>query len=427
MRGGARAVLPAARREARRAALATALFYGVLFAPMGAYLPYWPYWLAEWGLSTGEIGLYLGLGMVVRIAGATLVPACADRIGRRRLVLALFALAGAAVFLWHLWIEERGTLLVATLAGSLLIAPLGALGEALGIRAATRWGFAYGPARAVGSFAFLVVNVVVGALLAPFGPAAVLAAICGGLVAAAMLAPFHPGGALQLETGALQPAARIEDRARWSESLGLLRAPAFLAFAAAASLGQAAHGIYYAFSVLAWQAARIDGTTIGLLWAMGVLAEIVLLVAVGPTRIARIGAIRALALGACAGVARWGLMALEPALWALWPLQALHALTFALAHLGAVGFVAAALPPRLQASAQGFVGGGLGGVAFALITMAGGAIGAAAGPAAAYWLAAGVSAIALGATLMLSRLWHGGRLVADDAAGGQGGRTASGP
>ena len=56
----------------------------------------------------------------------------------------------------------------------------------------------------------------------------------------------------------------------------LLRDPSFLAVAAAASLIQGSHALYYGFSTIDWQAAGYGGGTIGVLWALGVLAEIVL-------------------------------------------------------------------------------------------------------------------------------------------------------
>ena len=43
-----------------QAALLTAAYYGVMFAALGAHLPYWPVWLEHWGLTTAEIGWYLG-------------------------------------------------------------------------------------------------------------------------------------------------------------------------------------------------------------------------------------------------------------------------------------------------------------------------------------------------------------------------------
>ena len=54
-----------------QAALLTAAYYGVMFAALGAHLPYWPVWLEHWGLTTAEIGWYLGAATVARIAGST--------------------------------------------------------------------------------------------------------------------------------------------------------------------------------------------------------------------------------------------------------------------------------------------------------------------------------------------------------------------
>ena len=63
---------------ARREGLLTSAWYGALFFAFGAHLPYWPVWLADWGLTQAEIGSYLGLGLVLRVIGATALPALAD-------------------------------------------------------------------------------------------------------------------------------------------------------------------------------------------------------------------------------------------------------------------------------------------------------------------------------------------------------------
>jgi PPP family 3-phenylpropionic acid transporter len=78
-----------------------------------------------------------------------------------------------------------------------------------------------------------------------------------------------------------------------------------------------------------------------------------------------------------------------------------------------MAFIAVAIPPRLQASAQGLYGGGMGGLAIALATLAAGGINAAYGAAGAWWLAAAMSGFALIAALGLGRIWDGGRIVKD--------------
>ncbi len=390
---------------ARREGLLTSAWYGALFFAFGAHLPYWPIWLAEWGLSQAEIGTYLGLALVLRVVGSTLLPALADRFAARRAVIALSALAAAAVFASHLFIETRPALLAATLAAAFVTAPLIPLGEALGVRAAAMHGFAYAHARAAGSLAFLAMNVGLGALIARLGPGVVLWAVALNFIAVAALGVVHPGGGAP-------PGAGL-DRSKLRETLGLMAHPVFLTFAAAASVGQASHAVYYVYGTLGWVGQGIGAGVIGLLWAIGVGAEILLMLGPGRHLVARIGPARAVALAGLAGVLRWGLMSLTPGLALLWPVQCLHALTFGLGHLGAMAFVAAAIPPRLQASAQGLYGGGMGGVTIALATLAAGGISAAYGTAGAYWLAAVLSGFALFAALRLGRIWDGRPIVGD--------------
>ena len=64
----------------------------------------------------------------------------------------------------------------------------------------------------------------------------------------------------------------------------------------------------------------------------------------------------ALALSGAGGVLRWGAMMADPAGFWLWPIQGLHALTFAAGHLGAIAFISRAVPDRYAAAAQGAAG-----------------------------------------------------------------------
>jgi PPP family 3-phenylpropionic acid transporter len=135
---------------------------------------------------------------------------------------------------------------------------------------------------------------------------------------------------------------------------GLLRDPAFLAVAGAASLIQASHAVYYGFSTIDWQAAGFDGVTIGAFWALGVLAEIVLF-AMSARLPAAITPTVMLAIGAAGATLRWTAMALNPSVALLPALQCLHALSFGATHLGTLGFVVRAAPPGLGATAQGYL------------------------------------------------------------------------
>lgn len=385
-----------------RAALLTAGYYSALFCAFGAFLPYWPLWLADWGLSEGEIGLYLGLGMAVRLVAATVLPALADRFAARRGLLALGGLAAAGLYLAHLFVDSRAALLTLTLVLAVAMGPLVPVAEAMGVRAALAHRFAYAHARAIGSIAFLLTTVAVGALVARDGSGPVLWISVGFLVVSAGFGAIHPGGAV--------PPGQSLDRARLGDAWTLARNPLFLCFAIASAMTTASHSIYYSFSTLEWGRAGISHGTIGLLWAMGVIAETALMLGPGRPWVARIGPGAALAVAGAAGVLRWGLMLWNPGLPELWLIQCLHALTFSIGHLGAMAFVAAAVPPRLAASAQGICTGGLSGIAFAVSTPLGGWLNAGFGPGSAYALAMAMSLIGLVAAWRLARHWDGGRI-----------------
>ena len=119
----------------------------------------------------------------------------------------------------------------------------------------------------------------------------------------------------------------------------------------AAGLIQSAHAFYYGFSTLAWKRQGIGEDVTGLLWAAGVAAEIVFMWGMEPWR-RRIGPRNLLALGGVAAVARWTALALSPPLWALFPLQTLHALSYAATFLASLQLVERLSTPRNASAAQ---------------------------------------------------------------------------
>ncbi|TVQ57213.1 MAG: MFS transporter [Rhodobacteraceae bacterium] len=378
---------------------ATAGFYAALFMAIGAHMPFWPLWLADWGLSESEVGLYLGLAIAARVGAGVLAPWFADFTGRRRTALVILAGVGAAAFLAHSVVATRPALLALTLIGAVAMAGCIPIGDALAAAAARLHGFGYAQMRAVGSAAFLATNLIAGLAVARFGPDAALVWIVASLTLLALFSARHPGGVR--EDG---PRPRLADAFR------LARARPFLYAAVASATLQAAHGPLYAYGSLHWRLLGVSEATIGALWAAGVAAEIALMVLIGGWITARLGPWGAFALSGAAGLARWTAMAFEPSLGALWLWQLTHALTFAPAHLGMIAFVAAAAPARLAASAQGVIGAGVGGATMAGATFLSAWIYPLAG-AGVFALGVGLSAVGLAAALMLRRGWDGAALA----------------
>ncbi len=109
--------------------------------------------------------------------------------------------------------------------------------------------------------------------------------------------------------------------------------------------------MFYTFGALHWRSQGISTAWVGALWAVGVLAE-VLLFAYSRAVVAHVGAAQLIAAGSAAAIVRWGAMSFDPPLWLLFPIQLLHALTYGATHLGAIHFISRAVPEEASGTAQ---------------------------------------------------------------------------
>ncbi len=383
-----------------------ALFYGAVFLLLGAYVPYFPVWLNGRGLSASQIGIVLAAPALVRIFFTPAMGFLADRIGDRRKVLK--ALGWGALLFCALLALAHGfapILLLATVF-ALFWTTVMPLTETLAMTGVREAGHDYGRMRLWGSLTFVVASTGGGVALQAFGPEAALAMM--GLGASAIaLATFllpPPTGRGVLKAAAAIPRVRLRD------ALRLTHAPLFLLFLASAGIAQATHAVYYAFGTLHWASLGISGGVIGLLWTVGVVAEIVLFAFSGRI-VAAVGTVPLIVIAAGAAVLRWAITALDPPLWLLFPVQTLHALTFGAAHLGAIHFIGRAVPHEYAATAQGLYASVTAGIMMGLATMAAGPLYRALG-AHAYLAMAGLGCVAVAGAWVLMRRWQGEPLIA---------------
>lgn len=391
--------MPPAALLTRPAAHTTA-FYVMLFMVNGVHLPFWPIWLEDWGLSTAEVGMYTAFGIAVRVVAGLAIPALADRLDARRHTIVLCGILSILLFLAHLGITTRPVLLAATLAVGATMAGIGPIAEALGVAAARFWRFPYAQARGLGSMGFLVANLIVGALIARTGSWIALWWIVVCLAGVAALAVRHPGG--RRVTAQIPP--------RMDEIGHLVVSPVFALFMGVVAAIQASHAVMYALGTLHWRDIGVSEAEIGALWAFGVGAEILFMVLFGTAVVQAIGPMRAMALSGIAGIVRWGAMMFDPVGFWLWPIQSLHAATFALGHLGAIAFISRAVPDRYEAAAQGATGAMAVGGVMALAMMLASAVYPALG---GYTYGVGVVLSASGVALagLLAGRWKGNEIA----------------
>ncbi len=361
--------------ERRSVAARLSFFYIAVFLFVGVGLPFWPVWLAAKGITAAEIGILLSLSGWTKIVGNPLIAQLADRRGDVRAVLIAAAVGSLATFALFGVADGFWPFLIVTTISSLGISALTPLGDSLTMRMVATHGIDYGRVRLWGSLSFILAGLAAGWLIAGRSPAIVLPLLLACL-------------ALTLVAAVTLPAARgpvgTVSLAAW---LQLLRDRRLLLFIMAAGFIQSSHAMLYGFGSLRWLKAGYSEDAVGLLWAIGVVAEVILF-AFGGAIVRRLGPVGLLLLGGVAGILRWVLLALFTSLPVLVLVQLLHALTFAGTHLAAVYFLVRRAPAGLAATAQGLYGAIAWGGLFGLAMLASGTLYAAFAGAAFHAMAA---------------------------------------
>ena len=326
-------------RFSRSPAVLMACFFAAAFFANGIVLPYFPVILADRGLTGEEIAFVLAMPYLGRLVSMPIITGLADRVSDRRWVVAGVAASMLATGLAFGPLSETWAIMAV---GSVLLVlnfSIGPLADAIAVSMQRRGQGDYGRMRLWGSATFIIGNLAGGYVLGHFGVPSlyilVLLGVAMSLCATVLIPPAGP----------LPPAAHVSQ-------LLVLRKPAFLGVLAASALIQASHAALYGFATLTWQSRGFDEVVIGALWAIGVIAEIILFAYAWrlPARIAPITLIMA---GAVIGVLRWALFAVDTGLAATAILQVLHAGSFALGHLGIMRFISRTVPEQRAASAQG--------------------------------------------------------------------------
>ena len=370
------------------------LFYAAYFFFGGVQLPFFPLWLEARGLDARTIGIVIAVPTLVRIVATPIIAHQADRHRALKATLAIGSVVGLLGMTAVGLVDGPIAILVAFTVAMAALSPMLSLSDAYALAGLGVRGRTYGPVRLWGSVAFIAGNVGAGLVLEVIAPGHLIWLIVFTLmlvvVAAAALAPVDPG---------VRPAPAA---ATHSPKL-LLRDPAFVAVALASGLIQGSHALFYGFSTLQWRAEGLDGTVIGLLWGLGVAAEVALFALsarlppwLSPTAL--------IAVGAVGAIVRWGAMAFDPPVALLPVLQLLHAGSFAATHLGLMGFMARAVPRELAATAQGFVAT-WSGLVNASAMFVSGFVYAATGSL-AYLVMAAMALVGLASALYAGRRWN---------------------
>jgi PPP family 3-phenylpropionic acid transporter len=334
--------IPTAQPLARRFAARLALFYGALFGLAGTELPFFPVWLRAIGIDPSWIGIISAVPSLSRFTTLPVVTSLAERCHVLRGSLVAAAVASTVGFAVLGAQHAAVAVFLVFVATACAWTPMVPLTDAYALRGVVRFGISYGPVRLWGSAAFIVGAMGCGLLIDVMDPRRLI-----WIIAAV-------AGLCALTSLALQP---LDDAPKHAAATShqdhrLLRDGGFLAIILASALIQGSHAAYYAFSAISWQAHGLGGFTIAGLWALGVLAEILVFAAsprfsLAPSMLVMIGALSA--------VVRWSITAQEPQLVLLALIQLGHGLTFGLTQVGTMELLVRHVPVHMMARGQGYL------------------------------------------------------------------------
>ncbi len=331
-------------------------FYFFYFALLGATAPFLGLYFDHLGFSAERIGELVAIPMLMRCVAPNLWGWLGDATDQRLAIVRLGALCTLLSFGLIFFSKSYAWLaLVMALHAFFWHAVLPQF-EVITLAHLREQAAHYSQIRLWGSIGFIVAVVGLGALFDRLSldvyPLAIMAIMAGILLGSAWV-----------------PNAQPQQRPDAPGQGGFLRQlcrPGVLAFYVCVGLMQVSHGPYYTFFSIHLETLGYERGTIGLLWALGVIAEILLFLVMAAL-LKRFSVRQVLAASFLLAAVRWLLLGtLADHLAVLLVAQLMHAATFGSFHAAAIHFVQRNFGHRQQGQGQALyatlagIGGALG-------------------------------------------------------------------
>lgn len=334
-------------------------FYFAYFGVLGAMVPFWSLFLQDRGFSLADIALFAAIPMATRVVAPNLWGWIADRRHARLPVVRIGALVALLAFCGVWFVHSfAGMALVMTAYSFFWNAILPQFEVVtlnhLGSRIAE-----YSRVRLWGSISFILLALGLGAAFV-FISVSWLPAFMLVLMVAMWIS------SLSIDE------VRVEHHAQSGPGhfVRLLRAPVVWLLLLACLLINLSHGPYYTYFSIYLEGRGWSRFGIGLLWALGVVAEVIVFIYMHRI-LRRFGAVLVLAAAAVAVAVRWLLIAYwVDNLPALLFAQVLHAATFGFLHAAAIHIIHGLFTGTSQGRGQALYSSttyGIGGAAGALV------------------------------------------------------------
>ena len=315
-------------------------FYFFYFATLGGFLPYWSLYLENRGFSALEIGELSALMVVTKIIAPNLWGWIADHTGRSLRIIRMASFFAALLFAGFLFLTGYQWFAIITVSFSFFWNASLPQFEAVTLFHLKKEPHRYSQIRLWGSVGFIVTVLGIGWLLEYFSISYLPAMITALLTLIWLVALLTPEAAANFSA---------------QDGIGIWRIllnPEVLAFIFVYMLLQLAHGPYYVFYSIYLNQHGYSATLIGLLWALGVFAEIVLFITMKKL-LNKVSLRVILLVSIFLSIVRWLMIAhFVDSMVLMFIAQLLHAATFGSSHVVAIHLVHQYFGTRHQGKGQ---------------------------------------------------------------------------
>ena len=366
-------------------------FYFFYFATLGGFLPYWSLYLKSLGFNPGEIGELSAFLVGTKIIAPNIWGWIADYTGKSLRIIRIACFLSACLFAAFLWVRGYFWFAAITVAFSFFWNAALPQFEAATLFHLKSERHRYSEIRLWGSVGFIATVVFMGWLLDSL-TIEILPQVITVLLIVLWLAAL------------ITPEAKATVGERGTVRIShLLMKPEIIAFFTVYLLIQLAHGPYYVFFSLFLKSHGYSSTMTGVLWSLGVVAEIILFLFMRKI-LARFSLRKILLTSLVLSIVRWNMIAYFPDhIGLLIGAQVLHAATFGATHVAAIHLVDHYFGHQHQGKGQALYSSmsfGLGGMLGSLYS---GYLWESWGPERVYALAAVSCAVAL----IIAYIWVG--------------------
>jgi len=318
-------------------------FYFSYFFVVGVWMPFCALYFSDLGYSTAQIGLLVAMMSITRIIAPNLWGWLADKTQRRMTIVKMGLTVSLLIFIAIYTANSLAVMIMIVMGYTFFLNAVMSQFDVLTLQFLGDQYAKYGRVRLWGSLGFVAAVLVAGKLFDIYELSALPHVIIVGLLVASIIPWTLKEPQIETTEGKNHPSIVF---------VNVLKQPSTIAFLCAAILLQLSHAPYYTFFSIYLEGSGYSRGEIGFLWALAVMAEVVMFTRTHS--LLQRFSVRTLMLASLwIAAVRWtgtGLMVENLVI--LLFLQTLHAFTFAVFHAASVDFVRQHFPVQSQGQAQ---------------------------------------------------------------------------